>query len=396
MAWGSGVLENGSSGSDVSQLQKFLNDHGAHLTVDGQFGPITEAAVKAYQKSQGISPDGVVGPITWGKIAGASGSKTAASSTSKSDDLAKKIVAQFPGLAPFLGVPELKNLLTQAATENWTTDRFLAAVRGTSWWKTHTSTQQDWTTLSPAEQESRIRDTAAKMYQYELSNGGQKYIQAVGRGTLQDVLRLDRGTAAAIASGSKTFEEWASDAMNAMLKNPNSDAHFQQQETQRQEALAKQRPEELANQFFTDARQKYWVPMTNADALKWGKLVDAGTNSQADFYDYLRTTAEHLYSHIPGFQQQIANGSEPGTLFAPYLNVASKELETSPSALVMDNRVFGDFISGTVQNGQLPSMADFIKKVRALPEWQQTMGANQLASDGALQILNTFGKTKIA
>jgi len=34
------------------------------VEADGWFGPITEAAVKDYQRSEGLVPDGIVGPIT--------------------------------------------------------------------------------------------------------------------------------------------------------------------------------------------------------------------------------------------------------------------------------------------------------------------------------------------
>ena len=34
------------------------------VKADGWFGPITEAAVKDYQRSKGLVPDGIVGPIT--------------------------------------------------------------------------------------------------------------------------------------------------------------------------------------------------------------------------------------------------------------------------------------------------------------------------------------------
>ena len=63
----------GSSGSGVSDLQRLLNQNGANLTVDGQYGSQTEAAVRAYQKANGLSVDGIAGSQTLGKLNGTSG-----------------------------------------------------------------------------------------------------------------------------------------------------------------------------------------------------------------------------------------------------------------------------------------------------------------------------------
>jgi len=48
----------------VTKLQDLLNTHGAGLSVDGDFGPSTLAAVKSYQSGHGLSADGIVGPNT--------------------------------------------------------------------------------------------------------------------------------------------------------------------------------------------------------------------------------------------------------------------------------------------------------------------------------------------
>ena len=58
-------LRLGDQGGDVFLLQTLLNQHGADLKVDGDFGPKTEKAVKAFQKKATLPVDGVVGPYTW-------------------------------------------------------------------------------------------------------------------------------------------------------------------------------------------------------------------------------------------------------------------------------------------------------------------------------------------
>ncbi len=49
-------------------LQTRLNIWAAKLTVDGSFGPLTLAAVKAFQAGHNLTADGVVGPLTWAAL----------------------------------------------------------------------------------------------------------------------------------------------------------------------------------------------------------------------------------------------------------------------------------------------------------------------------------------
>ena len=60
----------GSQGSDVTELQKLLNNHGYGLSEDGIFGAKTQDAVKDYQQKSGLSVDGIVGTNTWGSLNG--------------------------------------------------------------------------------------------------------------------------------------------------------------------------------------------------------------------------------------------------------------------------------------------------------------------------------------
>lgn len=63
------TLQVGSTGGPVKAVQAILNaEAGAGLVVDGNFGPATEGAVKAWQAFWHITEDGVVGPITWSTL----------------------------------------------------------------------------------------------------------------------------------------------------------------------------------------------------------------------------------------------------------------------------------------------------------------------------------------
>lgn len=66
---GQPTLRHGSQGSAVSDLQARL----AALRfspgpIDGRFGPLTGAAVRAFQSSRRIQDDGIVGPQTWAAL----------------------------------------------------------------------------------------------------------------------------------------------------------------------------------------------------------------------------------------------------------------------------------------------------------------------------------------
>jgi len=64
------TLTEGDSGPAVQTLQTRLNVWGANpsLTVDGDFGPLTLTAVKAFQTEQKLTVDGIVGPQTWAAL----------------------------------------------------------------------------------------------------------------------------------------------------------------------------------------------------------------------------------------------------------------------------------------------------------------------------------------
>ena len=63
------LLQIGSIGADVERLEVRLRELNLYSgVIDCIFGGAVESAVKAFQKSRGLTPDGVVGDQTWAAL----------------------------------------------------------------------------------------------------------------------------------------------------------------------------------------------------------------------------------------------------------------------------------------------------------------------------------------
>lgn len=76
--WAGVLLRRGSSGPAVRAVQDALNGRltaagRPALVVDGQFGPATETAARWFQRTAGLTDDGIIGARSWGALFGPAG-----------------------------------------------------------------------------------------------------------------------------------------------------------------------------------------------------------------------------------------------------------------------------------------------------------------------------------
>ena len=101
-------ISYGSQGSDVTDLQKLLNQNGYSLDVDGNFGPQTQAAVKDYQQKNNLTVDGVAGDQTWGALTKSNVQQTGGATTAANTPTYTK-----PEYKPSDAVSQAEALLNQ-------------------------------------------------------------------------------------------------------------------------------------------------------------------------------------------------------------------------------------------------------------------------------------------
>jgi peptidoglycan hydrolase-like protein with peptidoglycan-binding domain len=93
-----GTLELGEGGPAVLALQQRLVELGYWLgSADGNYGQLTRQAVMAFQKAEGLGRDGVAGPVTQGRLAGAGRQGSRAGGTGLEIDLERQILMVVQG-----------------------------------------------------------------------------------------------------------------------------------------------------------------------------------------------------------------------------------------------------------------------------------------------------------
>lgn len=93
----------GSSGSEVRKIQTKLKQWGYYKgSVDGVYGSKTEAAVKSFQRKNGLTADGIAGAKTLAAMGISSGSSSAGNSSNDLNLLSKAVYSEARG-EPYTG-----------------------------------------------------------------------------------------------------------------------------------------------------------------------------------------------------------------------------------------------------------------------------------------------------
>lgn len=368
--------------------------------IDGRMGPQTETAIRNYQASRGLTVDGIVGPLTTQDLATnapattqpgqntaggtvpfgpgldaqgkpvqqpvnpvAAGSAPPAptantSAASAADTNFANAILGATGqtgsvsinaadqnltafLQPFLNIPDLANVLTQASDPNsggpWDQTRFEAAIMSTPWWQNNSEQARAYAVMPPGQQQQLIQQYAAQVWDQANTSFGRGFLQSNPDWTNMSS-GMVQAYANAIASGKMTMQQAQAEIRSMAETNPATDT-FQNAVSTAKNTIA-----------------NWGLGNTVDDIINQG--VMAGKNNDAIVADIRKSQA--YAAQFPGQALRKQNGlsaldeNQYNSIISSYQN-ALREYGINPSTLDVNSlgQLIGNDITGTEMNERL-------------------------------------------
>ena len=270
--------------------------------------------------------------------------------------------------------PELKALFNHAVAGTWTPTKFVAELRSTDWFKSHSASFRAYLvnkTVDPASFQADFDRTHAMIADAYGSLWGTQLPPGLA----------DSWTRRAMMFGwsDAQIKDHIIGAMHAQHQIFKSNVGGQ----------AAQLKDQIQN-----AIGAYGVQPSNPWIAEKIKQIMLGNTTADGAIDQIRTWAEKRYS---AYADQIRGGKTVADIADPYVQTMSQLLELAPGQVDIQNKYIQQALTRTVQDkkrqtSQVPmSMTAFGDMMRADPRWMRTQQAKDQFSQAASHLLTSWG-----
>lgn len=312
--------------------------------------------------------------ITTGKMGSSTGGTSGATGTMSTtqalnmDDLA----AQYGYVAGFFNSdPELRKLLNDAVNNPggpWSPEEFQRRLRTTSWYKTHSNTDREWTAL-------KARDPAgAEQQLQQMRDEVSNIARTLGVDLSQGRLNHIATTAIRFGYAPNKIADWvASELRYDPSKPPGGQAGG---------LIAR----------LKAAAKAQLVPISDATLQDWARQILQGNQTEEAFNaNYLVKQAKSRFSYLA---EHLDAGGTVAQYFEPYRQMAAQLLEISPDAVDLADPKYLRVLDQTGADGKRTAMslADASDYFRSLPDFRKTKQAGQQVAGMASTFLKAFGQ----
>lgn len=273
--------------------------------------------------------------------------------------------------AAFADVPELRSILDQAVSQQWTDDVLVAAIQNSEWARSRRQAQIDY----EVNRRLHPEDVAASREQLETALRDEA--TRLGMALTQE--RLDTMSGWILKNGLTPDE--TQDLLLAEFNYVPGDAG------QTLSGATATTLESLKQQAHA-----YMVPVSDAALGMWVNAIIKGQQVPESFTAWLQQQAAGMF---PAMRAEIESGLDPRTLLDPYRSIAQQELGMVDIDLSEPQWMGGLMqIDPKTQARTMPNLDQWRTYLRTDPRfgWDKTMNAQNGIADLADALLVEMGQ----
>lgn len=270
------------------------------------------------------------------------------------------------------GVPELKGILQQATTGQWSTAKFQEAVNQSSWYKTHNQTVRQALAL-------KYSDPAT--YNQNLQNS-QNHIGQLAAQLGVTLTPLERSSLA----DQLTMGGWDDTTLSNHISRYFTQNNGSTNKIFGQAATTEQQLQQLASEYGTG--------LTSDTLTGWTQAILSGAQTTDSYKQFVLNGAKAKY---PGLTQQLDDGLTVNQIADPYRQSMAQLLELDPNAISLQDPNIKQALQGTTTatNGKATTATmpvwQFENQVRSDPRWAKTQNAVDTVSSALLHVGQDWG-----
>lgn len=287
----------------------------------------------------------------------------------------QKMAAQYGFALAFLNSdPELKKLFQIAVKNTWTPDRFVAGLRNTKWFKTHSAPVRNAIMMQTSDPKS-YAENVSKMTAQVREVWGRTY----GMDALSSIDAADMKKWGELAFRMGWTEEQLLDQMGASI-------NYQQLLASKTlggtAAEARSQLRELTSNYGIDPGDT-WM------AKNLERILE-GDDSMEGAQARVRDLAKQQYA---AFADEIDGGRTVAEIADPYRQKMADLLELNPNDITLKDNMIQKALTAKDQEGNpaAQTLTDFANMVRKDSRWAYTNNAKQNVAETTTQLLRSFG-----
>lgn len=280
----------------------------------------------------------------------------------------KKVAEDFGYQIAFLkSNKELWSIFNKAVNGKWDASRFVAAVRGTAWYKAHSETFR---------QNAQLKFSDPATFKEKLGQQTASLRRVAG----ELGISLSNSQFASMANDALMLG-WSDDQVRAALAG-----HYNRSATGT--GIGGQVENALKQTAFRNG-----VNVSDGLIQAWSKRVALGTATVEDAQQAIRDT--YAKSVAPGFEKELAAGQDLYDLASPYMQTMAKTLEINPGDIdLFDPTIRKALASSTDKDGQAGSVPlwQFERELKKDQRWLKTNNARDELDKQARNLAQMFGE----